>query len=210
MKNFEVLIHPLIEQKLSLLRNKITDNHQFRNLLSEITFLMVYEVTRTFKLKKETVETPLAITECNVLDEKIAIIPVLRAGLGMVEGILKLIPTAKVGHIGLYRDDETLKPQEYYCKLPLQIDNMKVFLIDPMLATGHTISHAINMLKKNNVDEKDITFVSIVASPEGVEYLQNSHPQIKIFSAALDEKLDEHGYIVPGLGDCGDRIFGTN
>ncbi len=207
MKNFEIVTHPLIEQKLRYLREKTTPNREFKKLLSEISYLMAFEITRDLKLKPVEIETPLEKTTAYEIDEHIAIVPILRAGLGMVDGILDLIPTAKVGHIGLYRDENTLQPKEYYCKLPKDISERLVILLDPMLATGHSVVYAIDLLKRHNV--KHIKFVSVVASPQGVALLNSKHPDVQAYSAALDRGLNEHGYILPGLGDCGDRLFGT-
>ena len=207
MENFEVVSHPLILQKLRYLREKDTPNREFKKLLSEISYLMAFEITRDLKTKPVEIQTPLEKTTAYEIDDHIAIVPILRAGLGMVDGILDLIPTAKVGHIGLYRDEQTLEPKEYYCKLPKDIANRLVILLDPMLATGHSVVYAIDLLKRNNV--KRIKFVSVVASPEGVKLLHSKHPDVQAYSAALDRELNENGYILPGLGDCGDRLFGT-
>ncbi len=207
MKNFEVVTHPLIEQKLRYLRDKNTPNREFKQLLSEISYLMAFEITRDLPLKEVEIETPLMKTTAKEIVDHIAIIPILRAGLGMVDGILDLIPTAKVGHIGLYRDEETLRPKEYYTKLPRDVNERLVILLDPMLATGHSLDYAIELIKKYDV--KHIKVVSIVASPEGVKFLCEKHPDVQVYSAALDQGLNENGYILPGLGDCGDRLFGT-
>ncbi len=208
MENFEVVSHPLIEQKLRYLRDKNTPSREFKKLLSEISYLMAFEITRDLKLKPVEIETPLARMTAYEVDDHIALVPILRAGLGMVDGIHDLIPTAKVGHIGLYRDEQTLQPKEYYCKLPKDVADRLVILLDPMLATGNSIVYAIELLKeKYNV--KRIKVVSVVAAPEGVENLHKHHPDVQAYSAALDEGLNENGYIVPGLGDCGDRLFGT-
>jgi len=208
-RNFELVTHPLIEQKLRYLRDKNTPTREFRQLLSEISYLMAFEITRDLKLKPVEIETPLAKMTAYELDDHIALVPILRAGLGMVDSIHNLIPTAKVGHIGLYRDEKTLQPKEYYCKLPKDIHNRLVILLDPMLATGNSIIYAINLLK-NKYNVKKIKVVSIVAAPEGVENLQKHHPDVQAYSAALDQGLNENGFIVPGLGDCGDRLFGTS
>ena len=208
MDNFEVVSHPLIEQKLRYLRDKNTPNREFKKLLSEISYLMAFEITRDLKLKPVEIETPLEKTTAYEIDDHIAIVPILRAGLGMVDGILDLIPTAKVGHIGLYRDEDTLEPKEYYSKMPKDIDKRLVILLDPMLATGHSIVYAISLLK-NRYKVKRIKVVSIVAAPEGVRLVHEKHPDVQAYSAALDRELNENGYILPGLGDCGDRLFGT-
>ncbi len=207
MKNFEVVTHPLIEQKLRYLRDKSTPNREFKKLLSELSYLMAFEITRDLKLKPVEIETPLERTTAYEVDDHFAIVPILRAGLGMVDGILDLIPTAKVGHIGLYRDENTLQPKEYYTKLPKDIANRLVILLDPMLATGHSVVYAIDLLKRYGV--KRIKFVSVIAAPEGVKLLQEKHPDVQAYSASLDRQLNEKGYILPGLGDCGDRLFGT-
>lgn len=207
MDNFKVVSHPLIKEKLRFLRDKKTPNIEFRKLLSEISYLMTFEITRDLKLKDVEIETPMETMTAKVIDEHIAIVPILRAGLGMLNGILDLLPTSKVGIIGLYRDDETLEAKEYYCKFPPDISNRLVLLLDPMLASGHSIDYAINMLKKDNV--KNIKVVSVVAAPEGVKLVAEKHPDVQFYSAALDERLNENGYIMPGLGDCGDRLLGT-
>ncbi|MBN2890592.1 MAG: uracil phosphoribosyltransferase [Bacteroidales bacterium] len=207
MDNFKVVSHPLIKEKLRFLRDKDTPNIQFRKLLSEISYLMTFEITRDLRLKEIEIETPLQKMIANRIDEHIAIVPILRAGLGMLNGILDLLPTSKVGIIGLYRDDDTLEAKEYYCKLPPDVSDRLVLLLDPMLASGHSIDYAINMLKSRNV--KDIKVVSIVAAPEGVELVTTKHPDVQFYSAALDIRLNENGYILPGLGDCGDRLLGT-
>lgn len=207
MDNFKVVSHPLIKEKLRFLRDKETPNIEFRKLLSEISYLMTFEITRDLKLREEIIETPLQQMTAQRIAEHIAIVPILRAGLGMLNGILDLLPTSKVGIIGLYRDDDTLEAKEYYCKLPPDIDNRLVLLLDPMLASGHSIDYAINILKKANV--LNIKVVSIVAAPEGVELVTKKHPDVQFYSAALDQKLNDIGYILPGLGDCGDRLLGT-
>jgi len=207
MANFEIVTHPLIEQKLRYLRDKNTPSREFKKLLSEISYLMAFEITRDLSIKPVEIETPLAKTIAYEIAEHIALVPILRAGLGMVDGIHDLIPTARVGHIGLYRDEKTLEPMEYYSKLPNDISQRLVILLDPMLATGNSTVYAISLLKKEGV--KKIKFVSIVAAPEGVKKLQQIHPDVQAYSAALDDFLNDDGYIVPGLGDCGDRLFGT-
>lgn len=203
-----VMEHPLIAHKISYIRQENVGTKEFREVIGEIAQLMCYEAARDLKTEEVTIKTPLAVTKGRVLaGKKLAIVPILRAGLGMVDGILALIPAAKVGHIGLYRDPETLEPVEYYCKLPEDCGEREVFVVDPMLATGGSSSAAIRMLKEKGV--KNIRFLCIIAAPEGVRRMQEEHPDIDIYIGALDEKLDEHGYIIPGLGDAGDRIFGT-
>ncbi|MGN0527167.1 MAG: uracil phosphoribosyltransferase [Acutalibacteraceae bacterium] len=203
-----VMDHPLIQHKLSILRNKNTGSKEFRALISEIANLICYEATRELPLEDVEVETPICTATMKVLSgKKLAIVPILRAGLGMVEGMLTLVPSAKVGHIGLYRDPETLQPVEYYCKLPADIEQREVFVIDPMLATGGSAIDAITQIKKYGA--KHIKFLGIIGAPEGVKALSEAHPDVDIFIGAVDEKLNDHGYIVPGLGDAGDRIFGT-
>jgi len=208
LPEINILNHPLIQHKLTLIRDKNTPLKEFRELVDELSNLMAYEVTREIKLKEIEIETPISRTKSKVISGKnIAVIAILRAGLGMVNGILKLIPPAKVGHIGIYRNPETLKPVEYYAKLPSDIKERKIILVDPMLATGGTAVACIDYLKKNGTT--DIKFMCLIAAPEGINYLQKYHPDIKIYTAAVDERLNSHGYIVPGLGDAGDRLFGT-
>lgn len=208
MGEIYVMNHPLIEHKISYIRRKDVGTKEFREVIGEIAQLMCYEATRDLKTKEVEIQTPIAKTTGRELDgKKLAIVPVLRAGLGMVDGMLSLIPAAKVGHIGLYRDPETLEPVEYYCKLPADCDEREVFVVDPMLATGGSSSAAISMLKEKGV--KNIRFLCIIAAPEGVRRMRESHPDVDLYVGVLDEKLNEHGYIVPGLGDAGDRIFGT-
>ncbi len=208
MSEFHVIDHPLIQHKLSIMRNKKTGSKDFRELLSEIAMLMGYELTRDLPLQDITIETPLTKMQAKMVSgKKLAIVPILRAGLGMVDGLQRLVPVAKVGHIGMYRDPETHKPVEYYCKLPLDIGDRIVILVDPMLATGGSASDALTMLKKRGC--KNIRFMCLVAAPEGVKKVQEEHPDVDIYAAALDKCLNEHDYIVPGLGDAGDRIFGT-
>ncbi len=210
MSTFHVLNHPLITHKLTLMREKETGSKDFRELLNEITMLMGYELTRDFPLEDVEIETPVAkMTAKKIKGKKVAVIPILRAGLGMVDGLLGLIPAAKVGHIGLYRDPETHMPVEYYCKLPPDIDKRTVILCDPMLATGGSASDAITMLKNRGVVSGATRLLCLVAAPEGVKKVQTDHPDVDIYTAALDERLNEHAYIVPGLGDAGDRLFGT-
>ena len=203
-----VFDHPLIKHKLSILRMKQTGTKQFKEIVTELSMLMGYEVTRDLQLEEMTIETPICkTTGCSLAGKKIALVPILRAGLGMVDGMLSLLPAAKVGHIGLYRDPETYEPVEYYCKLPSDIEKREVIVLDPMLATGGSASAAIDFLKKRGA--KHIKLVNIIAAPEGVEYVKSHHPDVDIFVASVDEKLNEHKYIVPGLGDAGDRLFGT-
>ena len=202
------LNHPLIQHKLAILRNRKTGVKEFRELVSEIAGLMCYEATRNLRTEEVMVQTPVAMAKCRKLaGKKLAIIPILRAGLGMVDSMLDLIPSAKIGHIGLYRDPETHQPVEYYCKLPEDIGNRQVFVVDPMLATGGSAIAAIDFLKKHGC--KNITMMNIIGCPEGVKAVQEAHPDVDLYLAAIDEKLNEHAYIVPGLGDAGDRIFGT-
>lgn len=202
-----ILDHPLIDHKMAIIRNIATDTKSFRENVNEIAGLMAYEITRDLSTKNIEVKTPITTTVCKVLDKDVVIVPILRAGLGMVDGIQMIIPTAKVGHIGMYRDEETLEPVEYYAKFPTEILDGKVLVVDPMLATGGSASAAITNIKKRGA--KDIRFVGLVGCPEGVKRLNDDHPDVDIYLAALDEKLNEVGYIVPGLGDCGDRLFGT-
>ncbi|MDR2465426.1 MAG: uracil phosphoribosyltransferase [Streptococcaceae bacterium] len=208
MSNFQVIDHPLIQHKLSILRRKDVGTKVFRELVDEIGMLMAYEVSRNLPLEDVEIETPIQTTTVKQLTgKKLAIVPILRAGIGMVDGILKLIPAAKVGHIGMYRDEETLEPHEYLVKLPEDIDQRQIFLVDPMLATGGSAILAVDSLKKRGAN--NIIFVCLVAAPEGVKTFQDAHPDVNVYCASLDEKLNEQGYIVPGLGDAGDRLFGT-
>ena len=208
MSKVVVLDHPLIQHKLAILRSKNTSVKEFRELISEISGLMCYEATRDLPTKEVEVVTPVATAKCRRLaGKKLAIIPILRAGLGMVDAMVDLIPSAKIGHIGLYRDPETHLPVEYYCKLPDDIENRRVFVVDPMLATGGSAVAAIDFLKQHGC--KSIVMMNIIGAPEGVEAVQKAHPDVDIYLAAMDEKLNDHAYIVPGLGDAGDRIFGT-
>lgn len=203
-----VFDHPLIQHKLTYIRNKNTGTKEFRELVDEVAKLMAFEITRELPLEEVTVETPVAEAKSRVLSgKKLGVIPILRAGLGMVDGILGLIPAAKVGHVGLYRDPKTLTPVEYYVKLPSDIEERELIVVDPMLATGGSAVAAITALKKRGA--KNIKMMNIIAAPEGVEKVQSAHPDVDIFTAALDERLNEKGYIVPGLGDAGDRLFGT-
>ncbi|MDR1831504.1 MAG: uracil phosphoribosyltransferase [Fusobacteriaceae bacterium] len=201
--------HPLIQHKLTILRSIETDTKSFRENLNEIAKLMTYEATKGLKVDEFEVTTPLMRMTGYTLSEKVAIVPILRAGLGMVDGILDLLPTAKVGHIGVYRNEETLEPVYYYCKLPEDILTRKVIVVDPMLATGGSAVYAINYLKNVGVKEKDTIFMCLVAAPEGLSKLLNNHPNVDIYTAKIDQGLNDKGYIYPGLGDCGDRIFGT-
>lgn len=204
----KIIDHPLIQHKLSFIRDVHTGTKEFRELLEEISMLMAFEITRNMPLEETLIETPLTTCKCQVLSgKKIGVVPILRAGLGMVNGILKLIPAAKVGHIGVYRDHETLKPVEYYCKLPTDVAERELIIIDPMLATGGSSVAAIDMLKARGA--KQIKLMCLVAAPEGVKTVNDHHPDVEIYVAAVDSHLNEHGYIVPGLGDAGDRIFGT-
>lgn len=208
MSELHVVDHPLITHKLSIMRNRKTGSKDFRELLDEIAMLMGYEITRDLPLEDITIETPITkMTAKMISGKKLAIVPILRAGLGMVDGLLRLVPVAKVGHIGLYRDPDTHLPVEYYCKLPYDIEDRITILVDPMLATGGSASDALTLLKKKGV--KNIRMMCLVAAPEGVAKLQEDHPDVDIYTAGLDERLNEHAYIVPGLGDAGDRIFGT-
>lgn len=207
MSEFFVSNHPLIQNKMALLRNKDTGTKEFKEIISEVAMLLCYEATRNIELVPSKVTTPLMETDVNIIDKKFAVVPILRAGVGMMDGLLTLMPTAKVGFIGLYRDPETLKPVEYYCKLPKDIKDMEVFVTDPMLATGGTAVAGINFVKERGA--KKITFLCILAAPEGVKALQEAHPDVDIYAAAYDKGLNDHCYILPGLGDAGDRIFGT-
>ena len=208
MSNVHVINHPLIQHKLAILRDKNTGVKEFRELIGEIAGLMCYEATRNLPTCEVEVETPVAIAKCRMLaGKKLAIVPILRAGLGMVDHMVNLIPSAKIGHIGLYRDPETHMPVEYYCKLPEDIENRVVFVVDPMLATGGSAIAAIDFLKKRGC--KNIIMMNVIGCPEGVKAVQEAHPDVELYLAAVDEKLNEHCYIIPGLGDAGDRIFGT-
>lgn len=208
MNNPIIMDHPLIQHKISLLRDKNTGSKEFRELVSEIAMLMVFEATRDLPLKEVEIETPVAIAKTKVISgSKLAFVPILRAGLGMVDGVLKMVPAAKVGHIGVYRDPETKQAIEYYSKLPVDIAKRDVIIVDPMLATGVTAVDAISKIKEKGV--KNIKFMCIIAAPEGLEVVKKEHPDVQIYCAACDQCLNEHAYIVPGLGDAGDRIFGT-
>ena len=208
MAKILVLDHPLVKHKVAIMRNKETGTKEFKAVAREIAMLMCYEATRELAVNDVDVETPITTAKCQMLaGKKLAIVPILRAGLGMVDGMLELIPSAKIGHIGLYRDEETLEPVEYFCKMPSDISERDVFVVDPMLATGGSAVDAIKMLKQRGA--KNIKFLCLIAAPEGVKKLSENHPDVDIYCAALDDHLNEHGYIVPGLGDAGDRIFGT-
>ncbi len=208
MSNVFVLDHPLIQHKITHIRKTDTGTKEFRELVDEVAGLMAYEITRDLPVMEIEIETPVAKTKSNVLSgKKIGIVPILRAGLGMVDGVLRHIPAARVGHVGLYRDPESLQPVEYYFKMPTDISERELIVVDPMLATGGSAADAIDSLKKRGA--KRIKFVCLIAAPEGVKYLQEKHPDVDIYLAEIDEKLDEKGYIIPGLGDAGDRLFGT-
>jgi len=206
--NVFVLDHPLVQHKLSIIRDKNTGSKEFRELVDEVAMLLTYEVTRNLPLEEVTIETPVAPAKCKVLSgKKIGLVPILRAGLGMVSGLLRLVPTAKVGHIGLYRDPETLSPVEYYAKLPADVAERELLVLDPMLATGGSAVAAIDYLKSKGATS--IKLVCLIAAPEGIATVTRSHPEVEIYTAAIDSHLNEHAYIVPGLGDAGDRLFGT-
>lgn len=208
MSKVTQITHPLIQHKLAFIRNENTGSKDFRELVEEVAMLMAYEVTRDIQVEEVEIKTPICTTKCKMLSgKKMAIVPILRAGLGMVDGMLKLIPAAKVGHIGLYRDEKTLKPVEYFCKLPQDIGERDVIVTDPMLATGGSAVDAINLLKEKGA--KNIRLMCLIAAPEGIKEVMRVHPDVDIYVAAIDEKLNELGYIVPGLGDAGDRLFGT-
>ena len=208
MANVHIMDHPLIHHKLAVLRNKETPVKEFRELVNEISGLMCYEATRNLPTMEVEVETPITVAKCRMLaGKKLAIVPVLRAGLGMVDSMVDLIPSAKIGHIGLYRDPETHEPVEYYCKLPEDVGNRVTFVVDPMLATGGSAVAAIDFLKKHGC--RNIIMMNVIGCPEGIKRVQEAHPDVEMYLAACDERLNEHAYIVPGLGDAGDRIFGT-
>ena len=208
MSKLVVMDHPLIQHKVSLMRSKDTSTKAFRELLDEVSMLMAYEVTRDLPLEDIEVETPICkCTAKEIAGKKLAVVPILRAGLGRVDGVTRLVPSARVGHIGLYRDPNTLEPVEYYCKLPKDIEERDIILVDPMLATGGSAVAAISFLKKRGC--KSIKMMNLIAAPEGINRVMKEHPDVDVFVAAVDEKLNEHGYIVPGLGDAGDRLFGT-
>ncbi|WP_163192863.1 uracil phosphoribosyltransferase [Clostridium thermarum] len=208
MSKVTQIAHPLIQHKLAIIRDKNTGSKDFRELVEEVAMLMAYEVTRDIQMEEVEIETPICVTKCKMLSgKKLAIVPILRAGLGMVDGMLRLVPAAKVGHIGLYRDEETLQPVEYFCKLPQDIQERDVIVVDPMLATGGSAMDAITLLKKRGA--VNIRLVCLIAAPEGIKAVTEAHPDVDVYTAAIDEKLNEKGYIVPGLGDAGDRLFGT-
>ena len=208
MANVHILNHPLIQHKLAILRSKDTGVKEFRELIGEIAGLMCYEATRNLPTEEVEVQTPVAVAKCQMLaGKKLAIVPILRAGLGMVDNMIALIPSAKIGHIGLYRDPDTHQPVEYYCKLPEDIGNRQVFVVDPMLATGGSAVAAIDFLKARGC--RQIIMMNVIGCPEGVKAVQDAHPDVEMYLAAVDEKLNDHAYIIPGLGDAGDRIFGT-
>ena len=208
MGNITITNHPLIQHKLTLLRDKNTGSKEFRELVGEISMLMCYEATRDLPLKEIEVETPVAIAKTKIIaGRKLAFVPILRAGIGMLEGVLSMVPAAKVGHIGMYRDPQTLQPVTYYCKLPSDINEREVIVLDPMLATGGSAVEAIKILKEKGA--VNVKFMCVIASPEGMNALTEAHPDVQVYCAALDEKLNDEKFIVPGLGDCGDRIFGT-
>ena len=207
MANLHVLNHPLIQSKLTRLRDASTNNHAFRLLLDELTTLMVYEITRDYPMREVEVRTPMETTTGSILAVPVTLIPILRAGVGMLGGVLSLIPTARVGHIGIYRDPKTLRPVEYYSKLPAELSASRIILVDPMLATGGSVIAAADIVKR--AGGRRIQLLCLVASPEGIEAMSKAHPDIPIFTASVDRELDEHAYILPGLGDAGDRIFGT-
>ena len=208
MVKVNILDHPLIQHKLTQIRQKDTSTTQFRQMINEIGGLMVYEITRDLPLEQIEIETPVAKTKANVIaGKKMVVVPILRAGLGMVDGILQMIPSARIGHIGIFRDEETLQPVEYFAKFPEELDQRDIFIVDPMLATGGSAIAAINSIKQRGA--KNIKLVCLVGAPEGVKAINEAHPDVTVYLASLDEKLNEHKYIVPGLGDAGDRIFGT-
>mgnify|MGYP001302778075 CR=1 FL=1 len=208
MGNLHIIDHPLIQHKMTYIRDERTNTKDFRQLVDEVATLMAYEITRDIPLERVVVQTPVSTAECRIISGRmLGLIPILRAGLGMVDGILKLLPAAKVGHIGLYRDPETMKPVEYYVKLPVDVQERLLIVIDPMLATGGTANAAITLLKNRGCMQ--IKLMSLIAAPEGIRNVQQAHPDIDIYVAAVDDHLNDHGYIVPGLGDAGDRLFGT-
>lgn len=210
MSKVVIFDHPLIKHKLTFIRDKNTTSKEFRELVTEVSMLMAYEVTRDMELEEVEIETPMSVMKSEVLaGKKVGLVPILRAGLGMVEGMLDVIPSARVGHIGLYRDPETLKPVEYYCKLPKGIEDRNLIVLDPMVATGGSAAAALEFLKDKGANAKDIKLVCLIAAKEGIEAIQAEHPDIDIYVAAIDEELNDEAYIIPGLGDAGDRLFGT-
>lgn len=210
MKNIHTIEHPLIEHKLTIIRDKKTGTKDFREIVNEIARLLAYEVSRDLPLEDVEIETPLVkSTEKRLAGKKVVVVPILRAGLGMVDGILDLIPAARVGHVGLYRDEETMQPVEYFVKMPNNLEDRQLYIVDPMLATGGSAIAAIDSVLERGAKVENIKFISIVAAPEGVEALHDAHPNVDIYTAALDEKLNDDAYIVPGLGDAGDRLYGT-
>lgn len=206
-QNLNVVRHPLIQNKLSYLRDKNTDNQDFRLILEELTTLMVYEITRNYPLEDKVIQTPLEETTVQTLATKVALVPILRAGVGMLEGVLNLLPKARVGHLGLYRNEETLDPVEYYKKLPRSLSEFQIIVVDPMLATGGTAKAGVEIVKEEG--GQNVQFLCLVAAPEGIKNFSQQHPNVPIYTAAVDQRLDENGYIHPGLGDAGDRLFGT-
>lgn len=208
MSETMIIDHPLIQHKLTLIRDKNTGPKEFRELVNEVAMLMAYEVTRDLPLEEVEVETPICKAKFNkIAGKKLGVVPILRAGLGMLDGVLKLMPTARVGHVGLYRDPETLEPVEYYCKLPTDVQERDLIVVDPMLATGGTAAAALEFVKERN--PRHIKLMCLIAAPEGIEKVQGKHPDINIYTGAVDEKLNDHAYIIPGLGDAGDRLYGT-
>lgn len=207
MSNLFIIEHPLVQSKMALLRDKNTNNKEFRELVSEISGFLAYEATKDMTLAEVDIETPLAPTKAKTLDKEIGVVPILRAGIGMVDGILRLIPNAKIGHIGLYRDPNTFMPIEYYCKLPKQSDDIEMFVLEPMMATGGTASAAVSFLKERGF--KNIKYICLICTPDGIKRMQEDHPDVDVYGAAIDRAINENGYIEPGLGDAGDRMFGT-